>query len=103
LNSSARLGRYPSIRRPLTGRIRFSSINYSSPQALVAIGVLIAMTIAGAALVWHTRRRVRRPNDTQVALAAMRILCAPNVSNEKMSATPAAGDHPAEITVYTLP
>lgn len=33
----------------------------------------------------------------------MRILCAPNVSNEKMSATPAAGDRPAEITVYTLP
>lgn len=27
--------------------------NCSFPQALVAIGVLIAMTIAGAALVWH--------------------------------------------------
>ena len=33
----------------------------------------------------------------------MRILCAPNVSNETMSAAPAAADLPAEITVYTLP
>jgi len=30
--------------------------NYSSPQALVAIGVLVAMAIGGAALLWHPRR-----------------------------------------------
>jgi len=37
--------------------------NYSSPQALVAIGVLVAMAIGGAALLWHPRRQARRPND----------------------------------------
>lgn len=37
--------------------------DYSSPQALVAIGVLVAMGVGGAGLLWHTRRRVRRPND----------------------------------------
>jgi uncharacterized membrane protein YdjX (TVP38/TMEM64 family) len=33
--------------------------NYSSPQALVAIGVLGAMAIGGAALLWRTSRRHR--------------------------------------------
>ncbi len=37
--------------------------NYSSPHALVAIGVLVAMAIGGAALLWHPRRQARRPND----------------------------------------
>jgi len=35
--------------------------NYSSPQALVAIGVLVAMGVGGAGLLWHARRQARRP------------------------------------------
>jgi uncharacterized membrane protein YdjX (TVP38/TMEM64 family) len=31
--------------------------NYSSPQALAAIGVLVAMAIGGAILLWRTRGR----------------------------------------------
>ncbi len=30
--------------------------NYSSPQALVALGVLVAMSLGGALLLWRTRR-----------------------------------------------
>jgi len=37
--------------------------NYSSPQALVAIGVLVAMGVGGAALLWHTRRQARARNE----------------------------------------
>jgi hypothetical protein len=33
--------------------------NYSSPQALAAIGVLVAMAIGGAGLVWRTRANWR--------------------------------------------
>jgi uncharacterized membrane protein YdjX (TVP38/TMEM64 family) len=33
--------------------------NYSSPQALVALGVLAVMAVGGAALLWRTRRRSR--------------------------------------------
>ncbi len=33
--------------------------NYSSPQALAAIGVLAVMAIGGAALLWRTRRKAR--------------------------------------------
>jgi len=36
--------------------------NYSSPQGLVAIGVLVAMGVGGAALLWRTRRQARRPD-----------------------------------------
>ena len=38
--------------------------NYSSPQALTAIGVLVAMTIGGGALVWQIRRTARTENPS---------------------------------------
>lgn len=47
--------------------------NYSSPQALVAIGVLVAMATGGAALLWHTAARPVGQRH-KAALAAMRIL-----------------------------
>lgn len=31
--------------------------NYSSPEAIVAIAVLIAMALGGVAVVWQVRRR----------------------------------------------
>lgn len=37
--------------------------NYSSPQALVAIGVLVAMGVGAAALLWYTRRQARGRNE----------------------------------------
>ena len=40
--------------------------DYSSPQALAAIGVLVAMAIGGAALVWRTRAHWRRPAASTV-------------------------------------
>ena len=36
--------------------------NYSSPQALAAIGVLVAMGIGGAALLWRLRGKAREKN-----------------------------------------
>ena len=36
--------------------------NYSSPQALAAITVLLAMTAGGAALLWRLRREAREKN-----------------------------------------
>jgi uncharacterized membrane protein YdjX (TVP38/TMEM64 family) len=39
--------------------------DYSSPQALAAIGVLVAMGIGGAALVWRTRAQWPRPTASK--------------------------------------
>lgn len=40
--------------------------DYSSPQALAAIGVLVAMAIGGAGLVWRARAHWRRPTASKV-------------------------------------
>jgi uncharacterized membrane protein YdjX (TVP38/TMEM64 family) len=38
--------------------------DYSSPQALVAIGVLAVMTVGGAALVWRARSSARAGGES---------------------------------------
>ncbi len=82
---------------------------------LGGFGVLLgALFVRGLLIAPHSARHFRNEfavsasggsgaKRDQAARAAMRILCAPNVSNETMSAAPAAADLPAEITVYTLP
>jgi glutaredoxin 3 len=63
--------------------------DYSSPQELAAIGVLVAVTIGGGALLWRIRR----------TRTLMRILCRSEGSKSEMI----QADASAEITVYTLP